>query len=59
MFKNSSEIYHLILKISKQRYHIVHLWKLSSLKDFVKAILTLKIFRLQNQSYLLKASFIV
>ena len=56
MFKNSSEIYHSnFSKISKQRYHIVHLWKLSSLKDFVKAILSLKIFRLQKPILFIKS----
>jgi len=55
IFFSHSEFYHTnYSKISNNRYHIVHLWKLASLKDFTKGVLTLKIFKLKNPILFIK-----
>ena len=49
IFQKDSNFYHLnFKKIKNINYHIVHKWRLRSLTDFILAILTFKIFRLEN-----------
>ncbi len=58
MFNKGSEYYHQnYSKFSKNRYHIVHRWKKSSLIDFFKGFITLKIFKLKSP-YLFIKSFV-
>ena len=58
IFENSSNFYHLnYYKLSKKRYHIIHLWKLSSIGDLIISIITLKILKLQKPISFLKCFF--
>ena len=56
VFETGSEYYHKnYSKISTNRYHIVHLWKKSSLIDFFKGLATMKIVKLNNPYQFIKS----
>ena len=58
IFENSSDFYHSnYYKLSKKRYHIIHLWKLSSITDLIISVITLKIFKLQKPISFIKCFF--
>lgn len=42
-------------KIKNNTYHIVHIWKKSSIKDLLKALITLKVLKLDNPIIFLKS----
>ncbi len=56
IFQPGSEYYHEnYSKVNTNRYHIVHTWKKSSLIDFFKGLVTLKIFKLKNPYQFIKS----
>ncbi len=55
VFNYSSELYHSnYRKIFSDHYHIVHNWKIASLKEFIIATLSLKFFKLNRPTIYLK-----
>jgi lipopolysaccharide biosynthesis glycosyltransferase len=56
VFNYGSEYYHENFnKFNKSRYHIVHLWKKSSVQELLKSILNLNIFKLRYPIQFLKS----
>ena len=58
IFENGSQYYHNnYSKFNNQKYHIVHIWKKSSLYDFLIGILKLKIFKISFPFEFIKIFF--
>jgi len=56
LFSYGSEHYHENFnKFNKSKYHIVHLWKKTSVKELLKSILNLNIFKLRYPIQFLKS----